>query len=184
MLAIESHRNECLVIGEDLGRVVKGLRDDLRKWKILGCIVYLLENEELLNNTIDRKRVSSGLFSFGGHDFAPMRGFFVGEDLRELKKLGRIDDSVLADDMRKRKMIEDNLFNGKSLKVTSEQDRIAVLRGMKIRYRSRVHAVALDDVLGEHKPVNIPGTDREFPNWRRKYSRKIEDFPDCILNNA
>jgi 4-alpha-glucanotransferase len=30
--------------------------------------------------------------------------------------------------------------------------------------------------LGMIDPVNVPGTDREYPNWRRKLTSDIEDM--------
>jgi 4-alpha-glucanotransferase len=36
------------------------------------------------------------------------------------------------------------------------------------RTPSRIVMVQLEDALGETTPVNVPGTDREYPNWRRK----------------
>jgi 4-alpha-glucanotransferase len=34
------------------------------------------------------------------------------------------------------------------------------------------------------KPVNIPGTHNEYPNWRRKLTRNLQDiFNDSSLNN-
>jgi 4-alpha-glucanotransferase len=30
--------------------------------------------------------------------------------------------------------------------------------------------------LGETLPVNVPGTDREYPNWQRKESADIKDM--------
>jgi 4-alpha-glucanotransferase len=33
------------------------------------------------------------------------------------------------------------------------------------------------------KPVNVPGTSDEYPNWRRKLNRNLEDiFADADLN--
>jgi 4-alpha-glucanotransferase len=39
--------------------------------------------------------------------------------------------------------------------------------------------VQMDDLIGESEPVNIPGTYREYPNWRRKLSLPLE----VILND-
>jgi 4-alpha-glucanotransferase len=36
--------------------------------------------------------------------------------------------------------------------------------------------VQLDDLIGEIEPVNIPGTHREYPNWRRKLALPIEEI--------
>jgi 4-alpha-glucanotransferase len=43
------------------------------------------------------------------------------------------------------------------------------------RTPSMLVIVQLDDVLGETEPANIPGTHREYPNWRRKLSRTLEE---------
>jgi 4-alpha-glucanotransferase len=34
----------------------------------------------------------------------------------------------------------------------------------------------MEDLLGETLPVNVPGTDPEYPNWQRKVSADIEDM--------
>ena len=36
------------------------------------------------------------------------------------------------------------------------------------RTPARIVVLQLEDALGETTPVNVPGTDREYPNWRRK----------------
>jgi 4-alpha-glucanotransferase len=36
--------------------------------------------------------------------------------------------------------------------------------------------VALDDALGELDQVNLPGTDGEYPNWRRKSRATLEEI--------
>ena len=36
--------------------------------------------------------------------------------------------------------------------------------------------VQVDDLIGEVEPVNIPGTWREYPNFRRKLSRTVEQI--------
>lgn len=40
----------------------------------------------------------------------------------------------------------------------------------------------LEDWLDMATPVNVPGTSREYPNWRRKLSRTLESiFVDRYL---
>ena len=34
----------------------------------------------------------------------------------------------------------------------------------------------IEDWIGVLKPVNVPGTFREYPNWRRKLTANIEDL--------
>ena len=37
-------------------------------------------------------------------------------------------------------------------------------------------ALQIEDLLGMTEPVNVPGTDQEYPNWQRKVSADIEDM--------
>lgn len=41
---------------------------------------------------------------------------------------------------------------------------------------SKVVLAQLDDLAGEHVPVNMPGTTTEHPNWRRRLSRSVQDI--------
>jgi glycogen operon protein len=34
--------------------------------------------------------------------------------------------------------------------------------------------VQADDLAGETEPLNVPGTDRERPNWRRRLAQPVE----------
>jgi 4-alpha-glucanotransferase len=47
-------------------------------------------------------------------------------------------------------------------------------------YLARSHttlvALQIEDLLGMVDPVNVPGTDREYPNWQRKLTADIEDM--------
>jgi 4-alpha-glucanotransferase len=44
------------------------------------------------------------------------------------------------------------------------------------RSGTRLVALQIEDLLGMTDPVNVPGTDREYPNWQRKLSADIEDL--------
>jgi 4-alpha-glucanotransferase len=51
---------------------------------------------------------------------------------------------------------------------------------------SALLSLQLEDWLQMDKPVNIPGTFNEYPNWRRKLSCDLEDIfeDDAIVNLA
>ena len=57
-------------------------------------------------------------------------------------------------------------------------DDIAALAGFLAATPSRLAAVALDDIVGVHDQVNIPGTTAQHPNWRRKLPVAVEDLQD------
>ena len=41
---------------------------------------------------------------------------------------------------------------------------------------SRLFALQIDDLDKQCYPVNIPGTDKEYPNWRRVLTHTCEDI--------
>ena len=44
------------------------------------------------------------------------------------------------------------------------------------RSNSALVAIQIEDLLGMIDPVNVPGTDREYPNWQRKLTADIEEM--------
>jgi 4-alpha-glucanotransferase len=41
---------------------------------------------------------------------------------------------------------------------------------------SRLFALQIDDLDKQRYPVNIPGTDKEYPNWRRVLTHTCKDI--------
>jgi len=37
-------------------------------------------------------------------------------------------------------------------------------------------SIWFEDLIGMEDPVNVPGTDREYPNWQRKLTVDVEDL--------
>ena len=41
---------------------------------------------------------------------------------------------------------------------------------------SMLYSVQIDDLIDESKPINIPGTWKEYPNWQRRLSVSLEQI--------
>ena len=52
----------------------------------------------------------------------------------------------------------------------------AAAHGFVARTPSRVMLIQADDLAGETEPLNVPGTDTERPNWRRRLSVTVDDL--------
>jgi 4-alpha-glucanotransferase len=57
----------------------------------------------------------------------------------------------------------------------SQQLFVAVQRFLA-RSPSCLLMVQLEDMLGQTKQVNVPGTIEEYPNWRQKVPLELEDW--------
>ncbi len=47
--------------------------------------------------------------------------------------------------------------------------------------RSALVLVQTDDLLAETEPLNVPGTDKERPNWRRRLSAPVGELAGRAL---
>ena len=91
LIALESWRNRCIVIGEDLGTVPGWLRGQLAERGLLGMRILWFEREEEVPGQPfrppqDWARTSVAMTST--HDLSTLAGWWVGNDLRWQGKLG------------------------------------------------------------------------------------------------
>lgn len=190
LLALESQRQRCVVIGEDLGTVPVGFRQVMQDSGVQSYKVFMFE------------RVGDGLFkrpdthppdsliTFGTHDLPTCAGFWQGRDLEVRRDLGLYPDEKArkndaegrADDKRKLMdaMIDqgliDRIENVETYPMT-QQLLVAVHRYMA-RAPCRLAMVQLEDLAGQVDMMNMPGTVDSHPNWRRRLPRTIDALFD------
>ncbi|WP_368163393.1 4-alpha-glucanotransferase [Aeromonas sp. R6-2] len=197
ILALESHRNQCLIIGEDLGTVPEGIDVTLKENGVHSYKVFFFERSKedggFLSPTHYAEQAMSALTT---HDMPTLRGFWHCDDLALGKQLGLYpDEQVLArlyaDRHEAKQRILDSLHGHGVISDSISKDvnwvgmNTELNHGMQI-HMSRGHcalfSTQLEDWLEMDKPVNVPGTSSEYPNWRRKLSRDLEDiFADEAL---
>ena len=86
IVALESHRAEAVVIGEDLGTVPPGVRDSLRRHRLLSTRLVLFERKP--PEAYPRQ-------SFAGvttHDLPTVAGLWSGADLADQAAAGTVPD--------------------------------------------------------------------------------------------
>jgi glycogen operon protein len=59
----------------------------------------------------------------------------------------------------------------------SDGDLMAAAHELLAQTPSALVLVQTDDLCEETEPLNVPGTDRERPNWRRRQKSAIGDLP-------
>jgi len=194
VLALESHRHRCMIVGEDLGTVPDGFRERLRAANIFGCRLLYFERERDGRFRAPNAYDPCAVASTGTHDVAPLAGFWTGVDLRERAELGfYADDAAVsaASDERAaaRRFLLDALVDGhfmgmdQSRSLANAQDAASdellfelVLGAYKLLgcSEARLLLVQLEDVVLQREPVNTPGTFDEVPNWRRRLDIAVE----------
>jgi glycogen operon protein len=184
-LALESHRARCLVIGEDLGTVPEGLRETLAEAGLLSYRVLPFERDGV---TIRPPPVwpRQAWACVATHDLPPLLGWWAGEDIAERERLGlmtsqeadaaragRLDDKAAVI----RALADAGLLEAEiSASSDLTPELAAAIHGF-IAVSNAVLAVAqVEDLAGTREAVNLPGTDHERPNWRRRIVTPIEDL--------
>jgi 4-alpha-glucanotransferase len=181
VLALESTRNRCLVIGEDLGTVPEGFRQRIHDMDIPGCAVLYFERafDGQFKPPSDYRTKSAATVST--HDLSPFAGFWEKRDIALRRSLGIYDKSEAktADEQRdidRARLLEALAQAG--IAVPQENDTAALCRAVHAFLASsaaRLFLAKLDDLLGEREQLNVPGTTFEAPNWRRKLSASVGD---------
>ena len=187
VLALESARAGCLVIGEDLGVVPDEVRAAMGQYALNHYKVMLFEKDQgRFRRPEEYPR--RALATVTTHDMPTIRSYWDGLDIDLRVRLDLYPDAAMhAQVVRER-----------------EQDRIALLEALRLEglapaapalpnapftpmlaramhvylagSSAALVAVQLEDLLGIVDPVNVPGTHQEYPNWRRKIDVDLEDL--------
>jgi 4-alpha-glucanotransferase len=183
ILALESRRHCCLVVGEDLGTVPAGFRDKMAAANILSYRVLFFEQDDKTGHFIPPGQYPRlAVAVAGNHDLATLRGWWQARDIDLKASLGLYPSDAEIGSQRRRR-VRDREEIVKALRglgllppaseISAEQFTFAAHRFLAC-VASRLVVVQLDDMTGEVAPVNVPATSTEYPNWRRKYAEPIE----------
>jgi 4-alpha-glucanotransferase len=185
VVALASERNRCMVVGEDLGSVPDGLRERLHDLGFLSYRVLIFERHWQGDGRFKRpwEYPAQALATVATHDIPTLADYWQGGDIARRDRLGLFAERRLRDDEAGRREAERDqlrrLLDETQLRpddAAGVAGIVASLHAVIARTPSMLAVVQLDDVLGETEPANIPGTYREYPNWRRKLSVSLEEL--------
>jgi glycogen operon protein len=185
-LALESRRARCLVVGEDLGTVPAGLRERLEAAAVLSYRVLWFERDGPEFRPPGRYPALAAA-CVSTHDLPTIRGWWSGADIDERHALGLADEAQSASAHAARG--EDKAHLSRALghaglappaspDVPEEEAVAQALHRFVGATPSLLALVQADDLAGESSAVNLPGTDRERPNWRRRLGVDAADLWD------
>jgi 4-alpha-glucanotransferase len=173
--AQESVAHRCVVIGEDLGTVPEGFREQMADWGIWSYQVMMFERDDHGRFRDIDYYAPNALVTFNTHDLSTYAGWRSFSDLALKRSLG-IDPGE-SDDARWHAltMLTDVLRHH----AIDRHDLYAVA-GFLARTKSRLLAISLEDLLGVIDQPNIPGTVNEHPNWRRRLPLALDEIAAAI----
>lgn len=210
-LALESRRAGTLVVGEDLGTVPEGFREQLDHAGLLSYRVLWFERagDGFVPPEHYPARAAACVST---HDLPTLAGWWSGADIDEDLALGRLASDAEAEARARRAADRQRLIAtlvasghlGGSFDPQGPVDLqgpfdphgsfdpqgpfgpalAAAVHGYVAATPSVLALVQADDLAGETAAVNLPGTDRERPNWRRRLAPPVEHLFESDLARA
>jgi 4-alpha-glucanotransferase len=192
ILALESHRNRTIVIGEDLGTVPVGVPAALARRGIFSNRLLYFERSRNGRFKPTSRISNRALVTVNNHDLPPFAGQWNGTDLQIRRKVEQISsDEELREVEAQRKAWKDALLHRlrseRLLPAEANSKAVAEICAAAHAYLCRIRTpfvgLSLDDLAGETEPVNLPGirtgvAPGHYLNWSRRMRLSIEDIWD------
>ncbi len=179
IVAAESHRSGCVVIGEDLGNVPDGVRDTLSARGLLSYRVLYFEKDGAQFRA-SRNYGRDALVCVATHDLAPLEGFWAGTDIDWRAHLGHFtnptDEAATRQEREADKAALLATLAGEGLSAAGEAAPAEAIHRFLARTPCALFSVQIEDLLGVREQPNIPGTVDEHPNWQRKVPLPLEEM--------
>ncbi|MEO8545167.1 MAG: 4-alpha-glucanotransferase, partial [Burkholderiaceae bacterium] len=191
IVALESRRNRCLVIGEDLGTVADEMRHALESHDVLSYRLLYFERQGDGHFTPVAQYPAAALAAISTHDLATLAGWWQAHDLELRLQLGLFPDPTLFDKQLVDRTLERTrlvlALRQAGLLDAAEVAPAAAGGELSPQTRDAVHAfvamapsavmmVQLEDALGVREQANLPSTVDQHPNWRRKLPRDLQSL--------
>jgi len=199
IIALESRRSRCVVIGEDLGTVPEGFSDIIAKSGLLSYKVLYFERW-WETGLFKRPELypSQSIATVSTHDVPTLVGWWASRDLTWRRELDlypndelkaqepkdRIKDrQFLVSALKDVGTLSGNDINEETLEITNSALNLAVQKYIALS-PSHIQLIPIEDGLELIEQVNIPGTIDEHPNWRQKLPIDLNEIwkAPSILN--
>ncbi|MGA2214393.1 MAG: 4-alpha-glucanotransferase [Bryobacteraceae bacterium] len=190
ILALESVRNQVVIIGEDLGTVPDHAREVLHRFGILSYrLLYFEQDNGRFRAPQEYPR--DALVSATTHDLPTLAGFWLGRDIDARHASGLLADesayqSMRADRAREKQKLLDLLWQLKLLPDWFPRDAAQVpeltgelhnaIVGFLASTPSKLMVLNQEDLLKQAEQQNLPGSTDQYPNWRRKMKCTVEEL--------
>ncbi|MCW5624207.1 MAG: malto-oligosyltrehalose synthase [Burkholderiales bacterium] len=183
IVALESRRHRCLIIGEDLGTVSDETRSALARYGVLSYRLLYFERDGSGSFRRPPDYPRNALVAASTHDLATLAGWWASHDLGRRFELGLfpgIDqfDQQLLDRAGERVRLLLAVREHGTLPAaavapalgasTLPIDAAAAIQAYLAAAPSKLMMVQLEDAAGEIEQPNLPGTTDQHPNWRRR----------------
>lgn len=194
---LESHRNRCLLIGEDLGTVPDGYRERMAATHMLSCRVLYFEREGS-GFRAPQHYPELAVASVSTHDLPTLRGYFDAVDIDTRARIGEYANAEAESAARRERGEEKRtllhqirdaglLPDGVNADdpATGWSDALALAVQLYLAQApSKLMLCQLDDLTGVARQTNLPGTTWQHPNWRTRQPVAVENLASSPAINT
>lgn len=164
IVALESHRAQALVVGEDLGTVEAGVREAMAEHGVLSYRLLWFEDDD------PAEWPAEAMAAITTHDLPTVAGLWTGDDVEEQRERGTGTDEELE---RGRNSLLEHLPGLEE--GASVEEAVTRAHELLARAPSTLLSATLDDALGERRRPNMPGT-TDRPNWSLPLPVPVEEL--------
>ena len=179
---LESKRHGCAVVGEDLGTVPGKVRPTMSRHGFDRMHVVQFELTEDPDSPLPSPP-RGAIASLNTHDTPTFQGFWTERDIAEREQLGLQDKeacrTMSARRGRQRGALLSHLRRKEKIRPDPDDEVVTAMTACLRELASgpaRLVLVNIEDLWLEPEPHNVPGTQRERPNWRRKARYSLEEM--------
>jgi len=178
IIALESHRNEAIIEGEDLGTVPPCVRPAMNRHGLYRS--YVLQYELSSDSARGARTVPSrSIASVNTHDMPPFAAYWQGLDIEQRMELGLLDRAASRCESKERERLKRALVSflqRRGFARRGSKDCKGILMAILAflgASQARLVLINLEDLWLETEAQNMPGTRDECPNWRRKSQYRL-----------
>ena len=181
VVAIESHRHGCVVVGEDLGTVPDEVRAAMDRHHVLRSYVAEFAFPPLPGEPLGEPDARS-VSAVGHPRHADLRRVRGGRrPAGPHRSGGGVDRADAGHELRMRQRACDGLVAALELRgyldrPADERTLLRALLELLADSESPALLVSLDDLLGETEPHNVPGTGVDRPNWVLRLPAPLDEL--------
>lgn len=190
LIALESHRHRAVIVGEDLGTVPEGFRDELYAAGVLGMRVLWFERDHGLY--VDPSRwPREAMATTTTHDLPTVAGWWQGRDIDWRAQLALFapggseheDRAARREDRQRMWAAFQHAGVAEAGAALPASDDAAAVIDAALQFVAKTPSplaiVPLEDIAGLVEQPNLPGTTGEHPNWRRRMPETAAELLDA-----
>ncbi len=170
VVAIESHRHNCMVVGENLGTVSDDVTEAMGRYGMAGMYVAQFEMPSWAGAEL-AEPPDGCVAAFDTHDTPTFAGFLSGD--------GDPDRHQQVENMRGFLAAREYMQPE-----GDDHDLLLALLGFMGDSDAWMVLVTLEDLWGGVNPQNIPGTTFDRPNWVQRLVLSLDDLEGDVAGSS